>query len=69
MNMPKYKAFIDKNSCVGCGACITACPMQAIHMKPGWKSEVNQQFCIGCGNCVSLCHRQAPHLYKSEEQE
>lgn len=56
------KAYIDRDKCVGCGACITACSVHAIIMLPGWVSCVQQEKCIGCGTCVALCHRSAPQL-------
>ncbi len=56
------KAFIDETKCVGCGACISACPEKAIRMKSGWKSYVLEDKCVGCGTCVSVCHRKAPCL-------
>lgn len=56
------KAIIDPGICVGCGACIRACPAGAIHMMPGWRSEIDPRQCTGCGTCVSLCHKKAPSL-------
>jgi ferredoxin len=55
------KVYIDRNKCVGCGACIRQCPAHAIRMLPGWKSVVDAKKCIGCGNCVELCHKKAPY--------
>ncbi|MGN0136690.1 4Fe-4S binding protein [Anaerotignum sp.] len=60
--MKSEKAVIDVKKCVGCGACLAACPTQAIVMNPGWISRVQQEKCIGCGTCVAVCHRKAPRL-------
>lgn len=56
------KAVIDIKKCVGCGACIKACPQQAIRMLPGWHCQVDPDRCTGCGTCVRLCHKGAPAL-------
>ncbi len=37
----KKTAWIDRDKCVGCGACITECPQHAIKMQPGWFSKVD----------------------------
>ncbi|MGN0734546.1 MAG: 4Fe-4S dicluster domain-containing protein [Anaerovoracaceae bacterium] len=63
--MEGRKAQINRQECVGCGACISACPAQAIRMLPGWFSEVDISKCIGCGKCVALCHKQAPYWVHS----
>ncbi len=44
---------IDKNLCVGCGACVDACPVGALFME-GDKVEVNDK-CNLCGSCVGVC--------------
>ncbi|MGI6216947.1 MAG: 4Fe-4S binding protein [Coriobacteriales bacterium] len=53
-------AFIDKEKCVGCGACVRECEQGAIKIQPGWFSKVDESKCIGCGNCISICHKHAP---------
>ncbi len=55
-------ALIDREKCIGCGACIQACPVNAIQMEPGFRSVVLPERCIGCGTCVELCHQKAPSL-------
>ncbi len=44
---------IDKDACVGCGACVDACPQGALYMKDD-KVEVNDK-CNLCGACVGVC--------------
>lgn len=49
---------VDKNLCVGCGACGGVCPVGAITLKDG-KSEIDQTKCVNCGTCASICPLQA----------
>ncbi|MCR5372978.1 MAG: 4Fe-4S binding protein [Solobacterium sp.] len=58
----RRRAVIDEAKCIGCGACIIHCPVQAIRMQPGWHAQVNPTVCTCCGTCVSLCHRKAPYF-------
>ncbi|MCD6181930.1 MAG: 4Fe-4S binding protein [Candidatus Cloacimonetes bacterium] len=45
---------IDKNTCIGCGACIEVCPVEALTMVDD-KSVVDPDKCIDCGACVDTC--------------
>lgn len=63
---PALFARIDRELCIGCGACIEACPTRAIRMLPGWVSQVEADKCIGCGRCARLCHCHAPALVPRE---
>lgn len=42
---------ISAYKCVGCEACVEACPVQAISMQSG-KAVIDQTKCIQCGICV-----------------
>ncbi|NLB84250.1 MAG: 4Fe-4S binding protein [Synergistaceae bacterium] len=48
------KAVVDKETCIGCEACVGTCPVEAISMNDG-KAEVDQETCIECGSCVPVC--------------
>ncbi len=48
------KAVVDKETCIGCEACVGTCPVEAISMNDG-KAEVEAETCIECGSCVPVC--------------
>jgi len=45
---------IDKEECIGCGACAEECPVEAITEKDG-KYEIDPEKCIDCGACEGVC--------------
>ena len=45
---------VDKSKCLGCGACASMCPVNAITMKGG-KAEIDKKKCIKCGTCMQIC--------------
>jgi Fe-S-cluster-containing hydrogenase component 2 len=51
-------AQVDKDSCSGCGACVDACPVDAISMD-GDCANVDADECIDCGACVGECPVEA----------
>lgn len=51
------KAEVDNEICVGCGACVDACPVGAIKLEGG--IAIVSDGCISCGACVSSCPTNA----------
>jgi len=49
--MPK----INKEKCIGCGACVSECPAGAIQIRDDSKAEIDQEKCQKCGKCVQVC--------------
>ncbi len=50
--------MVDKNKCVGCGACMGACPVGAISMENG-HAKINPEICIKCHTCEAVCPVEA----------
>jgi ferredoxin len=68
---------VDLEKCTGCGKCIKACPLGAIHLevgvvegkRRGW-AVVDESLCLGCGVCAAACvnggvgfHQRAQRVY------
>ena len=51
---------IDSEKCIGCGACVGACPVEAITMADDGKAVIDPEKCISCGTCVAVCPVGAP---------
>lgn len=49
---------IDKETCIGCGACVDVCPVQALSMEDD-KAKCDEGTCIDCGACIGVCPTQA----------
>ena len=47
--------IIDKEACIGCGACVGVCPVTALSLDNEGKSECNADTCISCLSCVCTC--------------
>jgi len=63
-----YFAAVDMDMCVGCGACLDRCQMEAIEIDGGLASVLRNR-CIGCGLCVTTCPEQAIRLQEKPESE
>lgn len=44
---------IDQASCIACGACVDACPVEALKVEDF--AIVDAEECIDCGSCVGVC--------------
>jgi len=63
------KATLDEEMCVGCGACASACPFDAIEWSATGLPVVNDASCKGCGVCSVECPMGAMQLrYFKDEQ-
>ena len=49
--------FIDQNLCVGCAACLKACPYDAIDLID--RKAILNDSCVHCGACVDSCKFKA----------
>jgi ferredoxin len=46
-------AVVDENTCMGCGACMNACPADAIMIDN--IARIDIQLCRGCALCIDSC--------------
>ncbi|NLJ58463.1 MAG: 4Fe-4S binding protein [Tissierellia bacterium] len=49
-----YSVVIDKESCIGCGLCVSDCPRRALKLE-NKKAQVDPKLCNECGHCVAIC--------------
>ena len=55
----KGRVIIDIEKCIDCGACISLCPTDALHMDERELLEYSLEKCIGCLLCIDSCPRLA----------
>jgi len=46
-------AYKISDTCIGCGACVGECPVDAI--SEGTPYEIDPATCIDCGACAAVC--------------
>lgn len=59
-------AWIDEAVCIGCTACIRACPVDAIMGASKYMHTVLSDECTGCGLCVAPCPVDCIHMQPTE---
>ncbi len=50
---------IDARTCTGCGACVTACPTQALALASGRATVARPAACTYCAACETVCEVNA----------
>lgn len=55
---PKPELQVFPNKCIGCGACIEACP-QGAHAIVDGKKVYYRDRCVACGKCTETCYAEA----------
>ncbi len=62
---------LNMKMCVGCGACMSACPKEAIKLEPDdmgyYRANVSYSKCVDCGICTKVC--PAHHLPERKNEK
>ncbi|RLC85956.1 MAG: hypothetical protein DRI79_10705 [Chloroflexi bacterium] len=57
-------AYVIRELCSACGACVEACPYDARSIHPVWHiATVNAALCQNCGACVVACPNKASRIH------
>jgi ferredoxin len=69
-------AEVEAEKCIGCGACVKVCGVEAITLVDGPGQEtknkkriqIDQSTCVGCGVCVTRCKQGAIKMVKRKQR-
>jgi len=53
---------VTDDKCVGCGACVDACPADVLELKDDIANVVRPDDCVECGACEDACPTDAIQL-------
>jgi heterodisulfide reductase subunit A-like polyferredoxin len=54
------KILVNESKCIGCGKCVSICPMQRLKMNnKGVEQSTEKPACIHCGECIAACDSSA----------
>jgi thioredoxin reductase (NADPH) len=59
--------FVNLKTCMGSGACVTACPEDVLKVIDGQAVAINASACVGHGTCVAVCPVDAIELVFGSE--
>jgi ferredoxin len=71
-----FIAEVETDTCIGCGKCAKACPIEAIQMvsidnpktKKKKEAVIDESICLGCGVCALKCKTKALGLVKRKQR-
>ena len=46
---------VDKDLCIGCGACTGVCPVTAMTLGDDGKAQCDENVCVDCQTCIGTC--------------
>lgn len=61
VNLPgkAVTTLLKKDMCMGCGACVSCCPTEALTLKSDdigyYRSTIDYDKCVDCGKCADIC--------------
>lgn len=55
----KGRVILDDDLCIDCGACVSLCPTDALHLDNEFCLIYSYEKCIGCLLCLDSCPRNA----------
>ncbi len=73
--MAKIVVTIDRETCKGCGLCVSVCPRQilaidreCVNGKGYYPAAVGAGECIGCISCARMCPEAAIRIEKTDRE-